>query len=165
MFLFIIPYLLSRLIKLQIEFINENIAKRGVSFAEWSSMFKTACDNEVGMFETGKQAPTPFQIIPDGDYFIHIPDSKMVVLAVRNVKELSRGSLDKRLRGYFSDNAGPLSVVGVRKRGDNDKVIEMYCSLLFFELIDYIIVACCCDQRWIYVPKFGDTPISWDKFQ
>ena len=25
-----------------------------VSFAEWSSMFKTVCDNEVGMFETGQ---------------------------------------------------------------------------------------------------------------
>ena len=125
-------------------------------------MFKTACDNEVGMFETGQQAPTPFWIVPDGDYFIHIPDSKMVVLAVRNVKELSQGSLDKRLRGYFPDNAAS-SVVGVRKRGDNDKAIEMYCSLLFFELIDYI-VACCCNQKWIYVPKFGDTPISWDKF-
>ena len=155
-FLLTIP--LSYLTK-KIEFINENIAAKG-GLDRWNYIFRIACQLEAKLFNTGLQSPTPFQIIPDGTYSIQISSVESVVLAIQNVKGLLRPPLDKLLGGYFPSDAG-LSVVGTKKTGlDNERVrVDMYCSLFVLELTNYI-VAHCCNQSWIYVPKLGDWPLS-----
>ena len=108
----------------QIEFINANIAAKG-GLERWNYIFRMACQLEAKLFNTGLHPPTPFQIIPDGAYFIHIFSLERVVLAVQNVKGFLRPPLDKHLGGYFPSDAGS-SVVGVNTRGGhNEKVIEM----------------------------------------
>lgn len=86
---------------------------------------------EAKLFNTGLRAPTPFQIIPDGTYFIYSFPRERVVLAVQNVKDLLRSPFNKRLAEYFPSDAGS-SVVGVNTKGeDNEKVIEMTLRPLF----------------------------------
>jgi hypothetical protein len=86
---------------------------------------------EAKLFNTGLRAPTPFQIIPDGTYFIYTFSLERVVLAVQNVKDLLRSPFNKRLAEYFPSDAAS-SVVGVNtKGGDNEKVIEMTLRPLF----------------------------------
>lgn len=83
-------------------------------------MFGLACEREADIFEIGLQAPpTPFQIIPDGTYSIHVSSSKslQLVLAVQNVTN-AQPPLDK----YLPRNGGS-SVVGKKKTGgDHQKV-------------------------------------------
>ena len=143
-----------------IEFVNENIAAKG-GVDRWNYIFGIACQLEARLFNTGLQAPTPFQIISDGTYSIQSSEEECTVLAVQNVKALLRPPHDKLLGGYFPSDAGS-SVTGVTKTGrNNEKVIEMYCPSFVFELTNHI-VACCCNQRWIYIPKLGDWPLSWN---
>ncbi|KAF8133163.1 hypothetical protein K438DRAFT_1998216 [Mycena galopus ATCC 62051] len=71
--------------------------------------------------DKGLQSPTPFQIIPDGTYSIHISCVESVVLTIQNVKGFLRPPLDKLLGGYFPSDAGS-SVVGMKKTvGDNER--------------------------------------------
>jgi hypothetical protein len=83
-----------------------------------------------------------------------------VVLAIQNVKGFLRPPLDKLLGGYSPSDATS-SVVGMTKTGgDNERVrVEMYRSLFVLELTN-CIVARCCNQSRIYVPKLGDRPLS-----
>ena len=116
---------------------------------DWSAIFRTACQLEAKLLDTGLQpaAPfRPFQIIPDDAYFIPTSSDQTAVLAIKNVLEgRLQPPLDKLLGGYLLSNAG-LSVVEVKKTGgDNEKVIEMYCFLFFLELTRDCIVECCCN--------------------
>ena len=115
---------------------------------------------EEQLFDTGLQSPTPFQIIPDGTYSIHISSVESVVLAIQNVKGLLRQPLDKLLGAYFPNDA-ELSIVGMNKTGGvNERVrVKVYRSLFGLELTNFI-VARCGNRSWIYVPKFGDRPLS-----
>jgi len=153
-----IPIVLSYK-KRQIEFINENIAAKG-GIDRWNYIFRIACQLEAKLFNTGLQAPTPFQIIPDGTYSIYISSVESVVLGIQNVNGLLQPPLDKLLGKYFPSDAG-FSLVGMKKTdGDNERVrVEMCRSLFVLELTDYI-VARCCNQSWIYIPKPGDQPLS-----
>ncbi|KAF8149743.1 hypothetical protein K438DRAFT_1779223 [Mycena galopus ATCC 62051] len=103
-----------------IKFINENIAAKG-GVDRWNYTFRIACLLEAGLFNTGWQASTPFQIIPNGTYSIHVSSEKSVVLAIQNVKDLLRPPLDKLPSEDFSSNAGS-PVVGIKKTGgDNER--------------------------------------------
>ncbi|KAF8145104.1 hypothetical protein K438DRAFT_1992152 [Mycena galopus ATCC 62051] len=103
-----------------IKFINENIAAKG-GVDRWNYTFRIACLLEAGLFNTGWQASTPFQIIPNGTYSIHVSSEKSVVLAIQNVKGLLRPPLDKLPSEDFSSDAGS-SVVGIKKTGgDNER--------------------------------------------
>jgi hypothetical protein len=152
-------YSSSYLTKYQIEFINENIAAKG-GIDRWNYIFRIACQLEAKLFNTGLQASTPFQIIPDGTYSIHISSVRSVALAVQNVKGFLRPPLDKLLDGYFPSDAGS-SVLGMKTTGgDNERVrVEMYHTLFVLELTNYI-VARCCNQSWIYISKLGNWPLS-----
>ncbi|KAJ7876337.1 hypothetical protein B0H14DRAFT_3543761 [Mycena olivaceomarginata] len=102
------------------KFINENIAAKG-GIDRWNYIFNIACHLEAQLFNTGLQAPTPFPIIPDGTYSIHISSLESVVLAIQNVKGFLRPPSDKLLSGYFPSDAGS-SVVGMNKTGgDNER--------------------------------------------
>ncbi|KAF8153715.1 hypothetical protein K438DRAFT_1987423 [Mycena galopus ATCC 62051] len=103
------------------KFINENIAANG-GIARWNYIFRIACQLEAKLFNTGLQSPTPFQIIPDGTYSIHISSVESVVLTIQNVKGFLRPPLDKLLGEYFPSDTGS-SVVGMKKTGgDNERV-------------------------------------------
>jgi hypothetical protein len=112
------------------------------------------------LFNTGLQAPTPFQIIPEGTYSIQISSAKSVVLAIQDVKVILRPPLDQHLGGHFPSDVGS-SAVGMEKTdGDKERVrVEMYFSSFVLELINSI-VARRCNQSWIYVQKLGDRPLS-----
>ena len=148
------------LTKHQIEFINENIAAMG-GVKRWNHVFRIACMLEEGVFDTGLRAPTPFQIIPNGTYSIHLSSADSAVLAVQNVKSLLQPPLDTLLGGYFPSD-DDFSVVGMNQTGvDNEKVrITMYFPLSILELTDRKVVRCC-NQGWIYIPKHGDRVLSW----
>ncbi|KAI6107725.1 hypothetical protein EV401DRAFT_429959 [Pisolithus croceorrhizus] len=131
------------------KFINENIAAKG-GVDQWNHIFNIACMLEAQLFDTGLQRHTVFRIIPDGTYFIYNSSHERVVLAIQKVEGSLQSPLDRS------------SVVGIDKTGgDNEKVIEMYCSLFVLKLT-HCTVAGPCDQRWIYVPKLGDSSLSWD---
>ncbi|KAJ7796428.1 hypothetical protein B0H14DRAFT_3158061 [Mycena olivaceomarginata] len=106
------------------KFINENIAAKG-GVDRWNHIFRIACMLEAELFNTGLKPCTPFQIIPDGTYSIHISSVDGVVLAIQDVKGLLRPPLDKLLGGYFPSDAGSsqtVSVVGMKKTGgDNER--------------------------------------------
>ncbi|KAF8153689.1 hypothetical protein K438DRAFT_362417 [Mycena galopus ATCC 62051] len=115
------------------EFINGNIAAKGgmarSGMDRWSDIVRKACELEAQIFNTGLQAPAPFEIIPEGIYPIQIYSADSVVLAIQNVKGFLRPPLDKLLGGYFPSN-GESAVVGMRKTGgDVEKVrVGMHCS-------------------------------------
>ncbi|KAM6491916.1 hypothetical protein JOM56_012554 [Amanita muscaria] len=107
-----------------IKFINANImAKGGVD--RWNHIFRIACLLEADLFNTGLQAPTPYQIVPNGIYSIQSSSAaEGVVLANQNVESFLRSPFDKRWSAYFPSDAGS-SVVGVNKPGgNNEKVIQ-----------------------------------------
>ena len=119
-------YLSSYLTNHRIEFINANIAAKG-GVDRWNFIFRIACQLEEKLFNTGLRAPIPFEIIPDGAYFISL---EKVVVAIQNTK----GALKSPSDGHPGEGVSPSdagwSVVGVTKTGgDNEKVIEMYLVL------------------------------------
>jgi hypothetical protein len=75
------------------------MAKGGVD--RWNHIFRIACLLEADLFNTGLQAPTPYQIVPNGTYSIQSSSAaETVVLANQS------------------------SVIGVNKTGgNNEKVI------------------------------------------
>ncbi|KAG6843489.1 hypothetical protein H0H87_003921 [Tephrocybe sp. NHM501043] len=97
-----------------IKFINANLTAKGGS-ERWHNIFKTACQLESGIFDTGLQVPKPYQIIPNGTYAIR---SSSVALANKSV--VLRPPLDKRLKLYFPSTAGS-SIVGIDKTGENNE--------------------------------------------
>ncbi|KAJ7722699.1 hypothetical protein B0H16DRAFT_1599958, partial [Mycena metata] len=101
------------------KFINENIAAHG-GVNRWNWLFNIACQQEVQIFDTGLNAPTPFHTIPDGTYSIHISSVKNLVLAVRNVTEFLRPPFEALLGRYFPSDATS-SVVGTEETGDDDE--------------------------------------------
>ena len=109
------------------------MAQGGVD--KWNPIFRIACMLEAKLFNTGLRAPpTPYQIIPNGTYFIHISEREDMVLAIQNAKGFLQSLSDKFLARSYSSNTGS-SVVGASKTGgDNEKVIEMCYSLFVLEL-------------------------------
>jgi len=110
-FLPYLPYLFSNIMN-----------KGGVD--RWNKIFRTACELEADVFNTGLQTPTPYQIVPNGTYSIQSSSAaERVVLADQNIESFLRSPFDKRLGAYFPSDAGS-SVVGVNKTGgNNEKVI------------------------------------------
>jgi len=82
------------------------MAKDGVGLNRWNTIFRTACQLEAEVFNTGLQAPTPYQIVPNGTYSVQSTSAAgRVVLANQNVERFL--------------------VVGVNKKGgNNEKVIR-----------------------------------------
>ncbi|KAJ7722689.1 hypothetical protein B0H16DRAFT_346998 [Mycena metata] len=104
-----------------IKFINENIAAKG-GVDQWNWTFNIACHLESQLFNTGLDAPTPFEIIPNGTYSIHTSSAQSLVLAVQDVTGLLRPPAGKVLIEYLPTDTGS-SVVGKEKTGgDNEKV-------------------------------------------
>jgi len=60
------------------KFCNENMSRMlsdSPPFADallkkWQDLFKTACEHEINFFNTGLKPPSPYEIIPNGDYVI-----------------------------------------------------------------------------------------------
>jgi hypothetical protein len=76
------------------------MAKGGVD--RWNHIFRIACLLEADLFNTGLQAPTPYQIVPNGTYSIQSSSAAERVV-------LDAGS----------------SIVGINKTGgNNEKVIR-----------------------------------------
>jgi hypothetical protein len=98
------------------------MAKGGVD--RWNHIFRIACLLEADLFNTGLQAPTPYQIVPNGTYSIQSSSAaERVVLANQDVESFLRSPFDNHLRAYFPSNAGS-TIVGVNKTGgNNEKVI------------------------------------------
>ncbi|KAG6843380.1 hypothetical protein H0H87_005260, partial [Tephrocybe sp. NHM501043] len=97
-----------------IKFINANLTAKGGS-DRWHNIFKTACQLESGIFDTGLQVPKPYQIVPNGTYSIR---SSSVALANKSVT--LRPPVDKSLKLYFPSTAGS-SIVGIEKTGRNNE--------------------------------------------
>jgi hypothetical protein len=97
------------------------MAKGGVD--RWNHIFRTACLLEADLFNTGLQAPTPYQIVPNGTYSIQSSSTaERIILANQNVKSFLRSPFDERLGAYFPSDTGS-SVVGVNKTGGNDEKV------------------------------------------
>ena len=138
--------------------------KKGGVNDRWNKIFRTACELEADVFNTGLQVPMPYQIVPNGTYTIQGSSAaERVVLANKNVESFLRSPFDKRRLGaYFPSDAGS-SVVGVNKTGGNNEKVIWRCiwSLLVLKLT-HCIVACRPNRSWIYVPKRGDWSLSWN---
>ncbi|KAJ7885565.1 hypothetical protein B0H14DRAFT_1346388 [Mycena olivaceomarginata] len=103
------------------KFINANIAAKG-GINRWNDTFKIACELEAKLFNTGlpkHASSTPFHIVPDGTYSLHMSTAESVVLAIQNVKGFLRPPLDKLLGGYFPSDAA--SVVGTNETGGENE--------------------------------------------
>ena len=108
----------------------------------WNRTFRTACRLEADLFNTGLQAPTPFQIVPNGTYTIPNFSAAKRVLANQNVES-------------FPSDTGS-SVVGVNKTGGDNEKVTGNALVLVCPQTNPCIVACRRNQRRIYVPKRGD---------
>ncbi|KAJ7740814.1 hypothetical protein B0H16DRAFT_1757534 [Mycena metata] len=102
-----------------IKFINENIAAKG-GVDQWNWTFNIACHLESQLFNTGLDAPTPFEIIPNGTYSIRTSSAQSLVLAVQDVTGLSQLPAGKGLAGYLPSDTGS-SVVGKEETGRDDE--------------------------------------------
>ncbi|KAJ7765234.1 hypothetical protein B0H16DRAFT_414896 [Mycena metata] len=110
------------------KFINENIAAKG-GVDQWNWTFNIACHLESQLFNTGLNAPTPFEIIPNGTYSIHTSSAQSLVLAVQDVTGLLRPPADKVLGEYLPSDTGS-SVVGKEETGEDNEKVGVACWVL-----------------------------------
>jgi len=114
------------------------MSKGGID--KWNHVFRIACLLEADLFNTGLQAPTPYQIVPEGTYSIQ--SSSAVVLANQDVPSFLHSPFGMLLGAYFPSNPG-LSVIGINKTGGNNEKVMEDVLVSVCPRLTRCIVACC----------------------
>ncbi|KAG6819745.1 hypothetical protein H0H93_009092 [Arthromyces matolae] len=92
-----------------IKFINANIAAKG-GVDRWSAIFRTACQLEINIFNTGLRAPQPYQIVPSGTYSIR---SHLSAAGSQRVWRITATE-----NGYTFQNVGSDQFLGIANKLD-----------------------------------------------